>query len=84
MARSKRAQVLMEPEEYALLEQIAADKQVSVAELIRTAVQERYLRLVPDRKALLQQMLAHSGFDLPDWDELSTDIEGMYSDGFVG
>jgi hypothetical protein len=43
MAATRRAQILMEPEEYRRLEEIARERRVSVAELIRSAVRERYL-----------------------------------------
>ncbi len=43
MTASKRAQILMEPDDYRRLEEIARQKNASVAELIRAAVQERYL-----------------------------------------
>jgi len=43
MARTKRVQVLMEPEEHRRLERVAKERRVSVAELIRRAVRMQYL-----------------------------------------
>jgi hypothetical protein len=43
MTATKRAQILMEPDDYRRLEEIARQKNASVAELIRTAVRDRYL-----------------------------------------
>jgi hypothetical protein len=47
--RTKRAQVLMPPSEYKQLVAIARQKRVSVGELIRAAVQEKYFA---DRAAM--------------------------------
>ena len=73
MARTKRAQVLMEPEEYARLEEIARRNGVPVAELIRSAVRERYLLTRKERRRLVDEIL---GFDLPveDWEATETEI----------
>jgi hypothetical protein len=51
MAATKRAQILMEPEDYRRLEEIARRRNASVAELIRTAVRERYLGGGAQRRA---------------------------------
>lgn len=51
MAVDKRVQVLMEPSEFAQIEALAASQQISVGELIRQAVRERYLMHVDQRRA---------------------------------
>lgn len=73
MARTKRAQVLMEPDEYERLEAIAAERGVAVAELIRTAVRERYLLSREERRRRVDEILA---LDLPviEWDEAEGDV----------
>lgn len=43
MTATKRAQIMMEPDDYRRLEEIARRSEVSVAELIRAAVRDRYL-----------------------------------------
>lgn len=43
MARARRVQIRMEPDEYDTLARIAEARQVSVAELIRVAVRAAYL-----------------------------------------
>ena len=43
MARTRRAQFSMAPDEYQQLVNIAQRERISVAELIRTDVRERYL-----------------------------------------
>jgi hypothetical protein len=42
MSRSKRVQVLMEPEAFARLEHLASQQGVAVAVLIRQAISERF------------------------------------------
>jgi hypothetical protein len=59
MAATKRAQVLMEPAEYARLAEMARQGQVSVAELIRSAVRERYLA-APLRRRAAEEILSIS------------------------
>ena len=73
MSRTKRAQVLIEPEEYAQLEEIARREQVPVAELFRTAVRERYLLSRQQRRRIIDEIL---GLDLPveDWEEMEAAI----------
>lgn len=78
--RTKRAQVLMEPEEYARLEAVAAEQGVAVAELIRSAVRERYLLTRKERRRLVDDILA---LDLPpiDWREAEDDVGRARGDG---
>jgi hypothetical protein len=73
MARTKRAQVLMEPEEYERLEEVAGRLGVPVAELFRSAVRERYLLTRRERRRLVDGIL---GLDLPveDWEETEAAI----------
>lgn len=80
MARTKRAQVLMEPDEYERLESIAAARGVPVAELIRTAVRERYLTTRGERRRLVEEIL---GLDLPviEWEEAEDEVVGAHGDG---
>lgn len=73
-AATKRAQILMPPEEYAQLEALALQQRVSVAELIRRAVRERYLLGARDRRRLVDEICAMS-VPLPDWEELEAEIE---------
>jgi len=79
MARTKRAQVLMEPEEYERLEAIAAERGVAVAELIRSAVRERYFLSREERRRHVEEIL---GLDLPviEWDEAEEDALASHGD----
>lgn len=80
MAQTKRAQVLMEPDEYALLEEIARQTGTSVGELFRTAVRRCYLTQTADRLRLVED-LAQLGVPLPEWDELEREIEEAHDGG---
>ncbi|MHC4470537.1 MAG: ribbon-helix-helix protein, CopG family [Planctomycetota bacterium] len=58
MARAKQVQILFEREEYERLEEVARARAVSLAELIRTAVREKYLDPGLTRDAALDGLLA--------------------------
>lgn len=74
MARTKRAQVMMDPDEYARLEEIAEARGCSVAELFRTAVRERFLTLAIDRLRVVKHI---TSMEIPvgDWNEMAEEIE---------
>lgn len=75
MSQTRRAQVLLEPDEYAHLEEVARRERVSVSSLIRDAVRDRYFPTAPDRQAIVAELL---GMNLPiseDWRELGRIIE---------
>ena len=57
MAITRRTQLLMDPEEFRQLRALARRRKTSVAELIRCAVQESYLKPPADRKALVEAIL---------------------------
>ena len=80
MARTKRAQVLMEPDEYSRLERIASQKGCSVAELIREAVRERYLTSATDRVSIVES-LVQLNVDVGDWSDLKAEVEGRLGAG---
>ena len=73
MARTKRAQILMEPEEYRRLEEIARRRQVSVAELIRAAVCDCYFSGREHRGRIVEEIF---GMNLPveAWDKTEEEI----------
>jgi predicted DNA-binding ribbon-helix-helix protein len=79
MTVSKRAQILMEPEEYQRLEEIARQKKVSVAELIRTAVRERYLGGGARRRAGVESICSMSLPVIP-WAEAEAEIAEAHGD----
>jgi len=73
MTQTKRAQVLMEPGEYRRLERIARRQGVSVAELIRSAVRERYLLTAEERAARVEAIL-RMNVPVGDWNEVEAVI----------
>ncbi len=79
MARTKRAQVLMEPEEYDRLEEIAKQQGVSVAELIREAVSERFFN-TPQRRQQIVEEIFSMGLPTEDWSATELEI-GKAHDG---
>ena len=80
MAHTRRAQILMEPEEYERLERIARARHSSVGELIRAAIRAQYLQAPPDRTAIVERI---ASMNLPsgDWADLKHEIEAGYDAG---
>lgn len=76
MAATKRAQILMEPTDYRRLEEIARAQNVSVAELIRTAVRDRYFGDEAGRRASVE-VICSMGLPVISWVEAEAEaIEG--------
>ena len=73
MAQTRRAQILMEPEEYRQLEKVALRRHTSVAELFRSAVRQVYLSSTPDKARALENLAALS-LEVPDWSEVEKDL----------
>ena len=80
MGQTRRAQILMEPETYHRLEEIARREQTSVAELIRRAVREKYIKDLPGRQAALGEILS---LDLPTdrWEDIDEEVGDAREDG---
>ena len=80
MARTRRAQILMEPSDYERLEQLARRKGLSVAELIRNAVHAHYFLRPADPSGIVEEI---SGMNLPldDWEVLEDEIAEGHTDG---
>ena len=74
MARTRRAQVLMEPEEYAILERLAEERGVSVSDLIRAAVRETYLSVAHSGQGYVDDIAAMN-VPIGDWEEIEREIE---------
>lgn len=76
MAELRKAQILLEPEEYERLEEVAARRGISVPELIRVTVRERYMTPLQDRKRAAEEICR---MDLPihwgDWNAIESEIE---------
>jgi hypothetical protein len=74
MAPTRRAQILMEPDEFRRLQALARKRKTSVADLIRQAVREAYLRPQPDRGPIVDAILGMR-IAMPDWASLRDDVE---------
>jgi hypothetical protein len=81
MAQTRRAQITIEPEEYRQLESLAHQKGVSVADLILTAVRERYLTPLSSRREIVQEIFR---LEIPieeDWSSIEEEIARAHADG---
>ncbi len=74
MPLTKRVELLLDPAQYALLEEMARARKESVGALIRRAVTREYLQPTREQKrAALQRLLAQNT-DLGTWEEAKRDI----------
>ena len=73
MAQTRHAHILMDPDEYDQLAEVARLAKVSVAELIRRAVRERYLRRPAHARSAVDRLAALS-LELPPWDALGEEL----------
>jgi len=79
MPATKRAQILMDPEDYRRLEEIARQKNASVAELIRTAVRERYLGSETECRESVESICSMNLPVIP-WAEAEAEIVEAHGD----
>jgi len=73
MARTQRAQILMEPEEYRRLQSLARREKTSVGELVRRAVHECYFTSPADRRRAVEEIVSLE-LPLANWDEMEQEI----------
>ncbi|HEY0512282.1 MAG TPA: hypothetical protein VGH73_10275 [Thermoanaerobaculia bacterium] len=81
MAQTRRAQITIEPEEYRQLEALAHQKGVPLADLIGTAVRERYLTRPASRREIVQEIFR---LEIPieeDWSSIEEEIARAHADG---
>lgn len=72
---TRRAQILLPPEEYDRLAEIATHLGVSVAELFRRAVREKYLTAPGDRRRVVRE-IAEMSVPIPyEWETIEEEIE---------
>lgn len=75
MALTRRVEVLFEPDQYRELERISRSKRESVADLVRKAVEQQYLRpTLEQRQAAVKRLLSQQ-FDLGDWEDVKREME---------
>lgn len=77
MAKTKRVQVLMEPEEFDLLEALARRQRSSVSDLMREAARAHWLVGASNaqRSSAARTFLGLIDAPLPEWEELEREIE---------
>jgi hypothetical protein len=80
MPRTKRVQVLMDPEEHAQLEKVARRMGLPVAELMRNAVRERYLLTREERRKLVDRICSMNR-PVIEWQEVEEASEEGHSGG---
>jgi len=83
--RGRRAQVVLDPHEYELLQQYATEKKQSVSAVIHETV--RKFLLIDLDKERKRQALAHfaAGDDpVTDWPEMEREIETMWEEHLDG
>lgn len=74
MAPTRRAQILMEPEEFRRLQALARERRTSVANLIRSAVRDTYLAPQTAKPPIVDAILAMQ-LELPDWEHLREELD---------
>lgn len=73
MSKTRRAQVLFEPETYGHLEEIASREGVSVGELIRQAVRHTFFSS-PESRRLAFEAICSMEIPVGDWEEMEREI----------
>jgi hypothetical protein len=81
MAQTRRAQITIESEEYRQLESLANQQGTSVAELVRTAVRERYLTGSARRREIVQEIFRLQAPIEEDWSTIEEEIARAHADG---
>ncbi len=78
MPKTKRIQVLMEPDEFSELESMARSRGTSVGELMRQAARTQHLESLgaSRRAAAAQRYLRLPDTRLPEWKKLKKEIGG--------
>ena len=74
MALTKRVELLLEPEQYARLEEIARARKESVGALIRRALAREYLQPPREQKRGALERLLSQQIDLGTWGRARSDI----------
>lgn len=75
----RRLQVLIDEDRWARLEREAGRRGVSVAVLVREAIDERFPGDAETRRAALQAVLDAAPMDVPDPDGLRAELEALRS-----
>lgn len=74
MALTRRVELLLDPEQYARLEEIARARGESVGALIRQAVAREFLRPAREQKRAALGRLLRQEIDFGSWEKAKNDI----------
>lgn len=80
MPNTRRVQILMEPEEYERLEQVARRRHISLGELLRQAARSCYPRAEEERVAAADA-IASMNLGAGSWEDAKQAIEEGYDAG---
>jgi ribbon-helix-helix CopG family protein len=73
MARTREARVLLEDEEYERLETLAGQRGISVSDLIREAVRDRFTPVAEQRRRAFEA-ICRLQLPIADWGNLDEEI----------
>ena len=79
MPATRRTQLLMEPAEFRRLQAVARRRRTSVAQLIRSALRQAYLSPAPERRPVVEAILA-MGLPPIDWKRAKKEIAAGHAD----
>ena len=72
---TKRVEVLFDPKQHALLEQIARSRGETVGALVRKAVEQQYLGPTLEQRRAAVQRLISQELDFGSWEEIKAELE---------
>lgn len=75
MALTKRVEVLFDPRDYKLIEELARSKGLTVGALVRQAVEQQYLQPTLEQRRAAVKWLLSQEVDLGTWEEAKAAIE---------
>lgn len=79
--RTRRTQILMEPEEFRRLRALARQRKTSIAQLIRRAVQQAYFESDDaEARAAAAESIIHMNLPVVEWKDAKKEIEAMYDE----
>jgi predicted transcriptional regulator len=71
----RRLDVLIDPQQWARLQEEANRRKVSVSTLVREAIDERYIRRDQERRAALNALLEAEPMPVTDFEDLRLDLD---------
>ncbi|MBI4318673.1 MAG: ribbon-helix-helix protein, CopG family [Chloroflexi bacterium] len=74
MALTKRVQLLLDPEQYTRLKELARTRKQSVSALIRRAISREYVEPMSEQKRAALDRLLRQETDFGDWEQAKREI----------